>query len=123
MGDFTESRVLKQFEPFLRFLSAYDRDHFRDKNWRAILNSGLYAFGVALFMILLFICFALIAWDLLENFEWTKCAADVPILVTLIQLGITFVVMVVKRYTVAATIKQLQRAVDQREFIWFCMHW
>lgn len=116
MVNFSKIRVFDAFVPFLRLLTAYNRDNFIGGNWRSNLRSVLWTFGVTVIMSMLFTCIVLIAWYLLENkVNLIKFSVAIPILATASQLELTFFAMLLKNHTITETIDQLQKVVDQRE--------
>lgn len=120
MSNSSEIRVLATFDPYLRLLTAFNGSQFRHNNWRDILRSVLYAFATTFVLISMLMWIILIAWNLLENdFEWIKCVVIVPIIVRMLEIVLTFVVMITKNSTLIGTIDQLQRAVDLRKSFFF----
>lgn len=121
MTNFREFRVLDKLSSYLRLLNAYNRDNFRDSNWRSILQSGLYTFGATMIIIANFSWIVLVAWYLFETHaEWRTCVIAVPIMVTILQLELIFDAMMVKNHTITETIDQVQRLVDRRKSFFCC---
>lgn len=119
--------VLSAFDAYLRLFSAYDCNNFRDNNWQSISHYVCSVFCVTTIAILLPIFVSLSIWNLIENEEnLEKIVVALPILLTFTQMEISFIVMIIKNRTTTATISQLQRVVDQREFL-ICplsaIHW
>lgn len=116
MPNATKARVLDELRPYLRLLTAFNRDHFRHSDWHSILHSALYAFGAAMILIGMPIYNALLAWHLFDNgFEWTLCVVGLPLMATIIQFEMTFISMMLKNQAITESIELLQRAVDQRK--------
>lgn len=116
MSDSSEFLVLVEFDPFHRLLSAYNGDHFHNSDWRSISRSVIYALGTTLIMAMMLGWVVLLSWYLLDHTNNVKMfIIAVPVLVTSLQVQLTFIAMVMKNRSVTATIDQLQRAVGQRE--------
>lgn len=120
MSNFTEFRVLDEFAPYHRLLTAYNRDQSRQKNKRDFRQRVLCAIGATVIIVSNCIWVMLIIWDLVgDDVEWKLFVVNVPILASLVQIDLAFIELLIKNRTIAATIDQLQQAVEPRElFIW-----
>lgn len=119
MNNQPELCVLSAFRPFLRILNAFNSDSFHsdnNKNSWFIRSSVFCAFGAILIGAAIFNYFVLIAWYLFENgANLEKCMIAVPILVTLLQLELTFIALVGKNTIITETIEQLHGVINQRK--------
>lgn len=117
MRNSREIRVLNAFRPFLRLLTAFNRNHFRHNNWRSIVRSVFYAFGAMVAVIANSAWIVLLAWYLFETeAELKKFVVAIPMLVTLLQIKLTFIALMMEHRTITETIDQLHRVINQSKF-------
>lgn len=118
MKHFNTITVLAEFRRLFRFLTAFNSENFRQNDQDERLKSIGYTCGSIFILIILPIWFWLIAWYILEDgFEWDRCVVSVPILVTLVQLQITFVGLILFNRTIDENITHLEQKVNQRKSI------
>lgn len=109
-------RVLVEYDPYLRLLAAFNRGQFHHSNRRDFLRSVLCAFVAIMFLIIIPLYIILIAWFVIENgVEWKKCAVAIPLVAAVLQMSITFIVMIIRNHAVSDVIDGLQQVIDQRE--------
>lgn len=117
MSNSSEIRVLNAFVPFLRLLTAFNCNHFRHKNWRSIVRSVFDAFGATVTVTANFAWIILITWYLFETeAELKKFVVAIPMLVTLLQIELTFIALMMKHHTITETVDQLHRMINRSEF-------
>lgn len=108
--------VLNEITPYFRLLTAFESDNFRQQNWRYTVWSVFYVFGASMIILLLPTMIALAIWYLIENdVELIAFVATLPLLVSILQLELTFIALIWKNRRIIETINQLQRLVDERE--------
>lgn len=111
-------RVLSKYEPYLSLLNAYNGNNFCHNNWRSLLLGGVYALATTLTYVSQCALVMLSIWNFAEddaNFD--KIFSDFPILISLLQMALTFIALVIKSHTITATINRLQLVVNQSEFV------
>lgn len=108
--------VLSSFDPFLRFLRAYNSENFVQTNRILKMKNIGFAFFVTLFIGLMPILIVLTVWCLIDNSAGLQnIVVAAPLLFTVSQLFIKIVVLVVKNGDVSKAIQRLQIVVDQRK--------
>lgn len=123
MTSSSKIRVLVEYDPYLRLLTAFNRDQFHHNNRRDLLRSVLYAFVAIMFLIIIPLYILLIAWFVLETgVAWKKCAVAIPLVAAVLQMSITFIVMIMRNDAVSELIEGLQQVVDQRESFQLDLH-
>lgn len=120
MNVFNEIQSLKKFRQFLPLLNAYNADNFRNCKRRIILKSVFYACCATVMVVSNIIWVILMAWYLFEHYvEWIKCVITVPLIATMIQFNIAFIMMMVQNRSITMTIDQIQTVINEREFRFF----
>lgn len=108
--------VLNEFKPYLRFITAYNYENFTQNTWCHILSNVCYAFSVTTMNIVLSSVVILGVWYLIEiNANFKSLAVALPLLISLLQMEITFIALIAKNQAVTETINRIQRVVDQRK--------
>lgn len=108
-------RILRQFEPFLRILKAYDLNNFSHSSWRTMLSSICDAFYATLLNSATAILIVLIAWHLIENdADIDKLVVAMPILIGLLMGESIIVQLMSKTDIIIGIVERLQKVVDQR---------
>lgn len=108
-------RVLNGFRVFLRFSNAYNRDHFRQRDWLHIQRSISDAVLTTI-MILIFSTHIIFdTWSMIEHLENIKKVLTLfPLIVSTVQLYLSGLVLVAKSHTIVVIIQRLQNVIDQR---------
>lgn len=109
--------VLSDFGPYLRILKAYNRDNFRNHDWRHIFRSVFDALCASLIIICIPVVAILYTWYLIENgIEVKHLVAALPMSLSVIQMLVTFLALLHKNHRISETLQQLRILVDQRRF-------
>lgn len=113
----TKIVVLNENKPFLCLLKAYNRDNFHWYNCRAIIMSGIHAFGVIAIILLLPTYILLIVWQLIDKgADFRAFAVGLPLIITFLQIELSLIALIVKNRTIIETIIRIQSMVDRRKF-------
>lgn len=108
--------VLNAFRPYLRLLTAYKRANINDSNWRCFSRSFYNVFHTTLMIVVVPLPILLSIWYLMENdSDLMKLVTAVPLLVSMLQMVITFIAMIAKNHIIIEVIDRLQLAVNQRK--------
>lgn len=109
-------RILSEFRPYLRLLTAYDRNHYRQRNSGRTLRSLYYpiattsvVFGIP-FMVILAV------WHVIDNGgNLGMITVALPVQTSIIQMEITFISLMMKSRTISKTFDKIQEIIDRRK--------
>lgn len=109
--------VLYHFRPYRNLLKPNYYENVKHCNWRCVLRSifGIFFHATALYlslptMILLGI------WYLIESeADLKNIVVSLPLLISLLEIYMTFIAMTLKNHTISETLNQLQEVVDRRK--------
>lgn len=105
-------RILKAFTPFIHILRAFNLDSLQ-ANYRQNIPLML---GVATCIALILNMIVLAGWHLFENeLVLVEFVVAGPIMLTMAQTLLTFVVLIAKNRMISETIRGMQGVIDQRE--------
>lgn len=108
--------IFKEFRPFLRLLTAYNRNNFRHQNPRRNMHSVFYALFTTLLIPLLPLLIILGFWYLFENgSDSRKIIVGFPVIISIVLTALTFIALVVKNRRISETINEMQKMVNQRK--------
>lgn len=108
-----ETRILNACQPFLRILQAYNLEIFRQNNWR---SSIFYAILTSVLVQALPMLMILALWYLIEvKADLKHFAASLPLILTLLQVEMTFIAMIINNRAITKTIDQVQKVINQRK--------
>lgn len=115
MANSNKIKILAELNAYLRILTAYNKDNFNHRHWRCLLHSVFYAICSTMIILLVPVFISLGIWYLLENnVDLKRFIVALPLLLSLLQIEVTFVAMLTKNRVINETIEQLQRIIDQR---------
>lgn len=118
---FRRAPIFNELAPYLRLLSAYNADNFH-QNQRSIRHSVFYAFLATFIILVVPITVMLGFWNLFEkDADLTKYVVALPLLISIIQMHLTFIAMVMKSRTINETIHQINQIADKRELVFLCL--
>lgn len=105
--------TLFELQPYLCLLTAFN---FHQQNRRCILHSICYAFSSTLIIVSIPVIIVLAIWYLIENgVELIEFVAALPILISVLQMELTFIALMWKNRRIIETTIRLQEIVDQSE--------
>lgn len=110
--------VLHAFNPYLRILTAFNSEKFKHRNRIRILESICLAFGVAMFSVLILIWIGLAIWGLADKNTSTMrgFVVAIPLLLSIIQFFVQFVVFEIESENISQTIDKLQGMAEQSKY-------
>lgn len=109
-----KTTILNACQPYLCILQAYNIENFRQNNWR---NCVFNALLTSMMVLLLPTLIILGIWYLIEaEADLKHVAAALPIMLTLLQVEITFIAMIINNRVITKTIDQAQKVINQRKF-------
>lgn len=118
MEELSEIHVLSNFQPYLRLITAYNTNNFRQTDLLNISRSIFYAFGATVIIVSIPTFIALIIWHLIENEMDLKVFVTVlPPLFSLFRMVLTFVAMLFKNHIISETIQRIENMVLRSEFL------
>lgn len=108
-------RVLSEYNPYLRLLSAYNPINNSDQRDRHYFVRN--AFGATMNIFFLFTFSLSISWHAFANgIDLKKFVVALPLVMSIVRMAVTFIALMLKNSIISETIDQLQRVVDQREW-------
>lgn len=109
-------RVLSALDLFLRILKAYNAENFRQIDRPQLVRNICFAVGVSIGLILIFNTITLGTWHLIgSRGDLNKLVVSGPVVLSIVQLLMSYFALTAKNRQIAATIEQLQRVVEQRK--------
>lgn len=112
----TEVATLTAFRPYLRILQAFNWENFAVPR-KERLSRIPYACAVGLGAIMLAAMIALGFWQIAdEHFSMRIFTTSFPIIISLTQVLLAFVLLASKNRQITATIHHLQAIITDREF-------
>lgn len=112
--------VLNAFSPYLLILKAYNLENFRQINRRRCVKNIAFACGVAVFFSLIpVVSFSAICW-LFNSNNAIQHLNIVPIIFTILQIFMKWVVLTMKNHIISEKIERLQNVIGQRKFLVIC---
>lgn len=109
-------RVFNAFSPFLRLLNAYNKDNFHQERFtpRSVCDAA----GATMLIILIPTLIVLVVWFLIEvNANFKKFIVQLPLILSVLQMELTFLALMMKSRNITNTINRLQLIIDQRECV------
>lgn len=107
--------ILQACQPYLCILKAYNFENFRHYNWRSSL---FYALLTTIMVPVMPMLIILGIWHMIEiNVDLKNVAATLPLILTLVQMQITFLAIIINNRTISKTIQQIQNVISQRKFL------
>lgn len=114
MGKPDKVRVFNAFSPFLRLLNAYNKENFYHDKFTS--RSLCDVIGATLLIILIPMLIVLVLWFLIEvNANFKKFIVQLPLILSILQMELTFLALMMKSRNITNTINRLQLIIDQRE--------
>lgn len=112
-------RVFKEFQPYLRLLTAYKTEHFHSKHdYRRIISSIVFALFPTVLGLSNSLLVVLTYWDCIDaGLQAHKLSFALPITITSIQIISTQIALTWKNQLLNDTIEFLQCAVNESEFL------
>lgn len=108
-----KTAILNACQPYLRILQAYNSDNFRKNNWR---SSVFYVLLASMLVVLLPMLAISAIWHLIEvEADLKHVAASLPLILTLLQVEMTFIAMIINNRAIAETFEQVQKVINQRK--------
>lgn len=111
-----KSTVFKEYRPYHRILAAFNPDNYNEKPLYQKLRNVCFAMCVAAVLITIAFLIILSCWRCVENISIEIVALALPLELTFTQFLLTQISLMVKNGLIRATIENLQKTVDQREF-------
>lgn len=112
----SEFCVLSAFRPFLRLLNAFNRDHFCYKDCCSKLRSVFYVICATMMVLLIAVVIIFAFWYLIEiNASMKSFFVSLPILFSTLQMGLTFIALLLTNSTITNTVNRLQELIVQRK--------
>lgn len=112
-----EIRVLNRFRPYLRVLQAFNHENFHHHDWRSTRRSiyyGCFSFLIGTFTATVIF---LSVWFLIDNdCDFGKLVVLLPLQMSIIQMGLTFLPLVKNNRIINETIERIQLVVEKREY-------
>lgn len=109
-------RVLSALDLFLRILKAYNADNFRQIDRPQLVRNICFTIGVFIGLILIVNMITLGTWHLVgSGGDLNKLVVSGPVVLSIVQLLISYFALTAKNRQIAATIEQIQRVVEQRK--------
>lgn len=107
--------ILQACQPYLCILKAYNFENFRHYNSRSSL---FYALLTTIMVPVMPMLIILGIWHMIEiNVDLKNVAATLPLILTLVQMQITFLAIIINNRTISKTIQQIQNVISQRKFL------
>lgn len=108
-------RVLCAFNPYLRVLKAYNSDNFNRSDRSRFVENMWFGSGVAIFAATIPIVSVLSIWFLYdEGATMQITVAVLPPTLTLLQLLLTFSILMKRNQEISETLVQIRHVIDQR---------
>lgn len=109
-------RSLTAFNPFLRYLRAYNADNFNQSDRNRTVQSTFLVFSVTVLLALLPISVVLTVWNLSDqNSTMKKAIPSAPILLAILQMFLQGVALIKKSQHIHKTIERLQTIISRRK--------
>lgn len=104
-------RILTEYYPYLALLSGYNFDQI------GYFNHGIrYTIGATIHILLIFNFAISVSWRVVEDdIDFKKIVVALPLVISIMRMGITFIALMLKSRMIRETIDQLQCVVDQRK--------
>lgn len=110
-------RVLWGFNPYLRILKAFNADQFDRSDRNRFVENVWFASGVAMFAATIPIITALAIWFLYDKGATMQIAvAVIPPTLTLLQLLLTFSILIKRNQEISELLRQIRNVIDQRRY-------
>lgn len=120
--------ILAKFLPYLRLIRAFNPENFHfdgsfSNAWRHLLRDVFRAFCASLATLSISVEIMLMIWNILENDAGVKVLAiSVPLLMSFVQVLVTFVALMCENRNITEAIARIQGLVSQREQFFFGSH-
>lgn len=106
--------ALHAFRPYLRLLKAFDCEHYTRHNWRSL--RALDVLAVAAGVTLLITTTALAFWKIADvHYDMHIFLTSLPVIVSMIQVILTFLPLMLKCRKVDVAIQHLQAVISYRK--------
>lgn len=110
--------VFSALKPFLRLITAFNRDNFLQKHGQNYLRGVFNAILAALTHLVLILFLLLMVWPLIKNgADLKELMVLLPMVISLFQVHSSLIGFTMANRDVTDTIKFLQHIVDRSEFV------
>lgn len=110
-------RILNEFKPNLRLLTAYNHEHYHHADWIGWLQSVCCAFGATFTFLSQCVIIVLGVWYLIENSDGKQSLfVALPVQVSVVQMALTYIALIWKNRAIVETINELDTVINQRTF-------
>lgn len=113
----TKIHVFNEFQPYIRLLTAYNRENLHFHNWHSSISSVFNVFCTTMVLLLMPLLEIMLIWLLIDNGADLKViVAALPIVFGVLQLELTFIALIINNRIITQTIRQIQMVIDQSKF-------
>lgn len=118
MTEKPEMLVFKEYRPYLRILATLNSENFHNITAHQIIGNIQHAVCVTIMFTAMTTVVVLCCWYCIENGLNILILSDtMPIILSLAQMLLTRVSLMMKNRFIRKTIEQLQKIVDESEFV------
>lgn len=117
MPNAMQVHVLKEFQPYLRILNAFNVENYQGSDRARIVANIFYVALVGLFTISTFMILSLAYWNFIDtHFRMGILSTTLPILMTILQIVFTQLSLTVRSRLITATIAHFRKVIDGSKF-------
>lgn len=119
MGNLDKIRVLNAFSPYFLILKVYNCENFTQVNRRRFVKNVAFAFAATVYFSLIPVISCSAIWWLFNSNNATQHFNLVPIIFTILQIFMKWVVLTMKNHIISEKIERLENVIGERKSLLF----